>query len=79
LLEDEIEKNLNYLITHKNQSLTLVVHPIMYAYLTKGWPWKTRMAQWNRKFRQKTKLTADTNCHLTEYKFIDQHGEEIKF
>jgi ribonuclease G len=78
LLEDEIEKNLNYLITHKNPGLTLVVHPIMYAYLTKGWPWKTKMAVWNKKFKQKTKLIQDTNCHLTEYKFFDQHSEEIK-
>lgn len=78
LLEDEIEKNLSYLITHKNPSLTLIVHPIMYAYLTKGWPWKTKMALWNKKFKQKTKLVQDTNCHLTEYKFFDQHGEEIK-
>jgi ribonuclease G len=78
LLEDEIEKNLNYLITHKNSGLTLVVHPIMYAYLTKGWPWKTKMALWNKKFKQKTKLVQDTNCHLVEYNFIDQNGEEIK-
>jgi ribonuclease G len=78
LLEDEIEKNLNYLIMHKNEALTLAVHPIMYAYLTKGWPWKTKMALWNKKFKQKTKLIEDTTCHLTEYKFYDKHGEEIK-
>ncbi len=78
LLEDEIEKDLGYLITHKNAKLTLVVHPIMYAYLTKGWPWSTKMAKWNKKFKQKTTLLEDTNCHLTEYKFFDQHGEEIK-
>ncbi len=78
LLEDEIEKDLSYLITHKNASLTLAVHPIMYAYLTKGWPWKTKMSKWNKKFKQKTKLLEDSNCHLTEYKFYDQHGEEIK-
>ncbi|HYC39907.1 MAG TPA: Rne/Rng family ribonuclease [Chitinophagaceae bacterium] len=78
LLEDEIEKNLLYLITHKNARLKLVVHPIMYAYLTKGWPWKTRLAQWNRKFGQKTRLEQDSNYHLTEYRFFDQHDEEIK-
>jgi ribonuclease G len=79
LLEDEIEKNLNYLITHKHKNLKLVVNPIMYAYLTKGWPWKTKMALWNKKFSQKTRVEADTNYHLTEYKFFDQHDEEIKF
>jgi ribonuclease G len=78
LLEDEIEKNLTYLITHKNQNLKLVVHPILYAYLTKGWPWKTKMAQWKRKLKQKTRLEQNSNYHLTEYKFFDQHDEEIK-
>src|SRR4029077_5885988 len=34
-LEDEIEKNLSYLITHKHSNLTIVVNPIIYAYLTK--------------------------------------------
>ncbi|MGQ0740222.1 MAG: Rne/Rng family ribonuclease, partial [Bacteroidota bacterium] len=78
LLEDEIEKNLTYLVTHKNFNLKLVVHPIMYAYLTKGWFWKTKMAAWNKKLGQKTRLEQDSNYHLTEYKFFDQHDEEIK-
>ncbi|HEX2847131.1 MAG TPA: Rne/Rng family ribonuclease [Chitinophagaceae bacterium] len=78
LLEDEIEKNLNYLITHKHKNLKLIVNPIMYAYLTKGWPWSTKMAKWNKKFGQKTRVEADTSYHLTEYKFFDQHDEEIK-
>ncbi len=79
LLEDEIEKNLSYLITHKHKNLKLIVNPIMHSYLTKGWPWSTKMAKWNKKFKQKTKVEADTSYHLTEYKFFDQHDEEIKF
>jgi len=78
LLEDEIEKNLSYLITHKNKGLKLVVNPIMYAYLTKGFFWNTKMSKWNKKFGQKTKVEANTNYHLTEYKFFDQNEEEIK-
>ncbi|HPG10940.1 MAG TPA: Rne/Rng family ribonuclease [Chitinophagaceae bacterium] len=78
LLEDEIEKDLGYLITHKNRNLKLVVHPIMFAYLTKGWPWNNKMARWKKKFSQKTRLEKDSNCHLTEYKFFNQHDEEIK-
>ena len=78
LLEDDIEKNLNYLITHKHHNLKLVVNPIMFAYLKKGWPWSSRIAKWNKKFRQKTRLAEDTNYHLTEYKFFDQQDEEIK-
>jgi len=78
LLEDEIEKNLTYLVTHQHKNLKLTVNPIMHAYLTKGWPWKTRMALWKKKLGQKTRIEADTNYHLTEYKFFDQHDEEIK-
>ena len=36
ILEDEIEKNLSYLLNHQHKDLILAVHPIMYAYLTKG-------------------------------------------
>src|SRR6266849_10362655 len=36
ILEDEIEKNLSYLIMQKHTGLTVEVHPILHAYLTKG-------------------------------------------
>jgi ribonuclease G len=77
VLEDEIEKNLNYLITHKHSNLTLVVHPIMYAYLTKGWIF-SKFWKWKRRFKQNIKLQENTNYHLTEFHFYDDHEEEIK-
>ena len=78
VLEDEIEKNLSYLITHKHKHLQLVVHPIMHAYLTKGLWWNSKMAKWNKKFGQKTKIDKNTSYHLTEYHFFDMNEEEIK-
>lgn len=78
ILEDEIEKNLNYLITHKHKNLKLAVHPIMHAYLTKGMFWNTKIAKWNKKFGQKTRLEANSTFHLTEYKFYDVNDDEIK-
>jgi len=77
ILEDEIEKNLNYLITHKHRNLTLVVHPIVYAYLTKGWMW-SKASKWKRKFKEKISLKADTGYHLTEFRFFGDNMEEIK-
>ncbi|MGZ3924253.1 MAG: Rne/Rng family ribonuclease [Flavisolibacter sp.] len=77
ILEDEIEKNLNYLITHKHRNLTLNVHPIVYAYLTKGWMW-SRASKWKRKFKEKITVRPDTSYHLTEFRFFDENGEEIK-
>jgi ribonuclease G len=78
LLEDEIEKNLSYLITHKHGNLTLVVNPIIYAYLTKGFLWNKKISQWRTKFKQKINILSNTNYHLTEFRFFDQHDEEIK-
>ena len=77
ILEDEIEKNLNYLITHKHSNLTIVVHPIVHAYLTKGWLMSI-LSKWNRKFKQKIRVNANSNYHLTEFHFYDKNEEEIK-
>ena len=78
LLEDEIEKNLSYLITHKHSNLTIVVNPIIYAYLTKGFLWNKKISHWRSKFKQKINILSNTNYHLTEFRFFDQHEEEIK-
>lgn len=78
ILEDEIEKNLSYLITHKHSNLTLVVNPIIYAYLTKGFMWKKKISKWRSKFKQRIKILENTNYHLTEFRFFDNQDEEIK-
>ena len=77
ILEDEIEKNLNYLITHKHNNLTVSVHPILHAYLTKGWL-LSKKSKWSRKFKQKINIVANSAYHLTEFRFFDKHDEEIK-
>ena len=77
ILEDEIEKNLNYLIMQKHRGLTVEVHPILYAYLTKG-IFTSKLRKWKRKFKQKIKLKENTNYHLTEFHFFDDSDEEIK-
>jgi ribonuclease G len=78
LLEDDIEKNISYLITHKHRHLTLVVNPIMYAYLTKGFMWNKKISKWNKKYGQKINIIPNTNYHLTEFRFFDKNEEEIK-
>ncbi|MFT3748406.1 MAG: Rne/Rng family ribonuclease [Agriterribacter sp.] len=76
VLEDEIEKNLSYLVMQKHKGLTIVVHPIIYAYLTKGWISIRR--RWSWKYKQTIKLKADNNYYLTEFHFFDNNDEEIK-
>lgn len=77
ILEDEIEKNLSYLIMQKHKGLTIYVHPIVLAYLTKGWL-LSKVSKWRRKYKQRIKVAANNNYHLTEFKFFDDSEEEIK-
>jgi len=78
ILEDEIEKNLSYLLNHQHKSLTLLVHPIMYAYLTKGGIFGSKKWKWRWKYKQSVKIKPNTNYHLTEFHFFDKRDEEIK-
>ncbi len=76
ILEDEIGKNINYLISQKHRGLTIHVHPILYTYLTCGFP--SRRMKWSWKYKQKIRVKSDSNYHLTEFRFFDDSGEEIK-
>lgn len=78
LLEDEMEKRLHYLATHGHKSLTLTVHPIVYSYLTKGW-FNSIIKKWKRKYRIHLKAQKNTNYQLIEFRFFNEHEEEIKF
>ena len=76
ILEDEIAKNLNYLIMQKHKGLTVEVHPILHTYLTSGFP--SRRMKWSWKYKQKVKIKSNSNFHLTEFRFFDDSDEEIK-
>lgn len=78
LLEDEMEKRLHYLATHGHKSLTITVHPIVYSYLTKGW-FSSVIRKWKRKYRIGLKAQKNTNYQLIEFRFFNEHEEEIKF
>jgi ribonuclease G len=76
ILEDELEKNLSYLLMQKHTGLTIEMHPILYAYLTKGFP--SKRLKWSWKYKQKIKLKENSNYYLTEFHFYDSTDEEIK-
>ena len=76
VLEDEIAKNLDYLLNHGHKNLSLMVNPIMAAYLQKGLP-SLRM-QWSWKNKQWLNIKANNNLPLVTYKFMDKDGDEIK-
>jgi ribonuclease G len=76
LLMDEIEKNLNHIITANNQKkITLFVHPYVEAYIRQGFISK-RMKWWWR-YRQMINVDSGDDIPMTEYHFYDKNGEEI--
>ncbi len=76
VLSDDIEKNLNYLIMQKHSGLTIAVNPIIHTYLTNGFLSIRR--KWSWKYKQRIRVKANNTYHLTEFRFFDRHGDEIK-
>ena len=73
---DEIESNLKYLLTVQNEKkLTLVAHPYIYAYLTKGF--KSKRMGWFWMYKKWIKIIPSETYNLLEYVFLNKDGEEI--
>ena len=74
LLIDDIEKDLFHVLnTHK--TVKLFVHPIIEAYLKKGFP--SFRLQWSWKFKKYIRIYANENLTFNDYKFFDTNDEEI--
>jgi ribonuclease G len=78
LLEDEIERDLNYILqSQPNAKLTLKVHPFVTAHLKRGFL-KSFQVKWWREHQRWIKIMADNDYHLNTYKFFDQNEDEIR-
>ena len=76
MVVDEIESNLRYLSSSQNErKLTIVVHPYVEAYLTKGF--RSIRRKWSRLYNMHIKITPSEQLGLLEYKFINTAGEEL--
>lgn len=73
---DEIESNLRYLRSSQNEKkLTIIVHPYVYAYLTKGW--RSIRLQWMYKYKVRLSIKSSESFGLLSYKFLNASGDEI--
>jgi ribonuclease G len=75
LLIDEIEQDLTHLL-NTHTSLKLYCHPIIDAYLRKGFP-SLRM-NWFFKYKKWINIYQNEDFGITDYKFFDANDEEIK-
>ncbi len=77
LFVDEIENNIRYLVQDQNEKgLTLVLHPYLFAYLTKGLI--SQQVNWYFKFKRWIRIKPDKSYHFLEYHFFNKNNDEIK-
>lgn len=78
LLTDDIEKDLKYLRDQGHNDLTIHLHPIMEAYLTKGSFFKKSiLARWKSEYKVKLKIAIDNNAPITQYQFYDNKTDDL--
>ncbi len=80
LLGDDIEKDVTYLINQGHRDMTIHVHPILAAYLTKKGPGilgKSPVQKWNAQYKAKIKVEEDAGSALTEYQFYDRGTDDL--
>jgi ribonuclease G len=76
LYAEEIENNLNYLMTdRKEKNVSLLVHPYLEAYFKNGII--SRQVKWLFKYKKWISVRGVTENHLLEYKFVNDKNVEI--
>lgn len=78
LLTDEVERDLQFIINSQPKAqLTLIMHPYLFAFYKQGILPKKQM-QWFKKYSKWIKLKVDDDYQLTEYRFFNEHNDEIR-
>jgi len=77
LITDDIENKISTLKGKSIKSVLLVAHPMVEAYITKGFFWQKTISHWKKKYGVKIKTEASSEFHLGEFKLYDDLGAEI--
>jgi ribonuclease G len=77
LMIDKIENTVRYILNEQNEkSLSLLVHPFIYAYLNQGFP--SLKMRWKLRYKRGLKIDSLDSLGFLEYKIMNKMGEEIK-
>lgn len=76
-VSEVIEQTLDTLLLNQNEKeITLVVHPYLYSYFTKG-TFSVRF-KWYLKYHKWVKIVEDSSLAVTEYNFLNSELEVIE-
>lgn len=77
LYAEEIESQLKHLVTQRNmKKITLVMHPFLASYFTKGL--MSRQMKWYLSYKTWVKIKEDTTIGMVDYIFQNEKGKKIK-
>jgi len=75
LLAEEIENNLAFLMQRNEKSVSLLAHPYLAAYFTKGLI--SPQVKWFFKYKKWIAVRGLSSQHLLQYSFVDNDNKEI--
>ena len=76
LIEENIENTIDFLFQKQvERNITIELHPILYAYFTKGFI--SKQIRWFMKYKKWIRLRQNSDGHLLQYKFFNKDMEEI--
>jgi ribonuclease G len=76
-IADQLEAKLDYILTKQNESgISLIVHPYLHAYFTKGL-FSIRF-KWFLKYRKWVKVEQDSSLSITEFHFKNAQEQVIE-
>jgi ribonuclease G len=76
LLPDRIEGALQAAADRGLGQVTLLIHPMVEAYITKGF-WNNQLKRWKKALGMKIVVDGNSSMELLEYHVYDAEGEEI--
>ncbi len=77
LIADKLEHDLQHIATIQNVAkIQIGLHPYLHAYFTQGLI--SQRMKWFFKYYKWIKLIRDSSLPVTEYRFLDESGEEIE-
>ena len=76
LYADEIESNLDYLISRGEKGFSLIVHPYLEAYFKIGLI--SRQVKWFFKYKRWIPVRGVSSHHLLQYSFVDKNNEKLE-
>jgi ribonuclease G len=76
LVTDGIEAALQASADRGLGQVTLMLHPMVEAYITKGW-WNNQLKRWKKSFGLKIVVEANSSMELLEHNLYDSQGEEV--